>query len=78
MKPTILISNDDGVHAPGIKVLWEALHEANFAELIVVAPTGERSGLGSALPGTALSMFNRSIGQKGLLLGRLMALLLTV
>jgi 5'-nucleotidase len=40
-KPRILITNDDGVFAPGIKHLWESLSE--IAEVIVVAPAVEQS-----------------------------------
>ena len=43
----ILVSNDDGVHAPGIIALADALRE--IAEVTVVAPEGERSGSSSAL-----------------------------
>lgn len=41
MKPLILICNDDGVHAPGIKHLWQAVH--THAETVVVAPSVEQS-----------------------------------
>lgn len=40
-RPRILITNDDGVHAPGIKSLWKAL--LPHADLFVVAPSTERS-----------------------------------
>lgn len=33
-------------YAPGIRVLWQALHQANFADLFIVAPSSERSGTG--------------------------------
>lgn len=41
MKPKILITNDDGIHAPGIRFLYEALKE--MADLVIVAPSEERS-----------------------------------
>jgi len=41
-RPFLLITNDDGVHAPGIRHLWEALHE--IADLVIVAPHSEKSG----------------------------------
>ncbi|MDB2614269.1 5'/3'-nucleotidase SurE [Chlamydiales bacterium] len=41
MKPKILITNDDGVNEPGIRFLWEALHE--IADVTVVAPSTEKS-----------------------------------
>ena len=43
----ILISNDDGVFAPGIQALAKALSE--IADVTVVAPESERSGFSSAL-----------------------------
>lgn len=42
-----LISNDDGVHAPGLLALYQAL--STIGEVIVVAPHAEQSGTGSAL-----------------------------
>jgi 5'-nucleotidase len=46
-KPHILITNDDGVNAPGIKYLWEALKP--HANLTVVAPSQEQSGVGLSI-----------------------------
>lgn len=43
----ILLSNDDGVYAPGINILAEAL--ATIAEVIVVAPDRNRSGASNSL-----------------------------
>jgi 5'-nucleotidase len=43
----ILISNDDGVHAPGIKILAEELR--SIADVWVVAPLEERSTTGHTL-----------------------------
>lgn len=42
-KPFILITNDDGIHAPGIKHLWNALKD--FAELSIIAPQTEQSSV---------------------------------
>ncbi|WP_201583206.1 5'/3'-nucleotidase SurE [Psychrobacter jeotgali] len=42
-----LISNDDGIHAPGLLALYEALSEVG--EVKVVAPNTEQSGTASAL-----------------------------
>jgi 5'-nucleotidase len=44
----ILITNDDGVSAPGIAVLAHAVQRAGH-DVIVVAPNGERSGSGAAM-----------------------------
>ena len=46
-KPLIFISNDDGVWAPGIKVLVEVAK--SFGEVIVVAPDKPQSGQGHAV-----------------------------
>ena len=43
----ILIANDDGVFAPGIQALADAL--AKLGRVVVVAPESERSGFSSAL-----------------------------
>jgi len=44
----ILVTNDDGVHAPGIEALAAALDRAGH-DVIVVAPMEERSGSGAAV-----------------------------
>lgn len=41
----ILISNDDGVHAPGLLALYQALSTI----VVVVAPSNEQSGCASSL-----------------------------
>ncbi len=46
-RPLIFITNDDGYQAKGINELIDALKD--FAELIVVAPDGPRSGMSSAI-----------------------------
>lgn len=43
----ILISNDDGVNAPGIAALHGAL--ADYAECVVIAPEQDKSGASSSL-----------------------------
>lgn len=43
VRPHILITNDDGIQAPGIKHLWNALRP--YADLTVVAPAGEQSAV---------------------------------
>jgi len=44
---TILITNDDGITAPGIRALVEAVQD--LAEVIVVAPDRPQSGMGHAI-----------------------------
>jgi 5'-nucleotidase len=46
-RPVILVSNDDGIHAPGIAALATALD--SVGEVWVVAPDRERSAVGHAL-----------------------------
>lgn len=46
-RPLILISNDDGVNAKGIRELIETLRDV--AELVVMAPDGPRSGAACAI-----------------------------
>lgn len=47
LKPRILITNDDGVHAPGIKHLWKALKD--IADVTIVAPAVEQSAAGLSI-----------------------------
>ncbi|ALR02630.1 5'/3'-nucleotidase SurE [Xylella fastidiosa] len=44
----VLVSNDDGVDAPGIKILADALRNAGH-EVMVVAPDRDRSGASNSL-----------------------------
>ncbi len=46
-KPTILITNDDGITAPGIRNLVEAVRD--LGKVIVVAPDKAQSGMGHAI-----------------------------
>ena len=43
----ILITNDDGIAAPGIEALWRAVRD--LGEVTVVAPDSERSAVGHAI-----------------------------
>src|SRR5471030_993394 len=45
--PTILVVNDDGITAPGIKCLMEAMQE--LGRVVVVAPDSPQSGMGHAI-----------------------------
>ncbi|TAN37527.1 MAG: 5'/3'-nucleotidase SurE [Verrucomicrobia bacterium] len=47
MKKKILISNDDGIYAPGILALYDALKDVGA--VTVVAPAGEQSAVGHAI-----------------------------
>ena len=46
-KPTILVVNDDGITAPGIKVLLEEMQ--HLGHVTVVAPESPQSGMGHAI-----------------------------
>lgn len=46
-KPLILVTNDDGVTAPGIRHLIKIMKE--FGEVVVVAPDSPQSGMGHAI-----------------------------
>ena len=49
-RPFLLITNDDGIHAPGIKHLFETVSE--FADIVIVAPAQEKSGAGLSITWT--------------------------
>src|SRR5436305_6085014 len=46
-KPIILVTNDDGITAPGLHALMETMME--LGEVIVVAPDSPQSGMGHAI-----------------------------
>jgi 5'-nucleotidase len=46
-KPLILVTNDDGITAPGIRSLVEVAKK--FGEVVVVAPDSPQSGMGHAV-----------------------------
>src|SRR5258708_9212704 len=50
-KPLILFTNDDGIESPGLWACAEAF--ADFAEVLVVAPREQQSGMGRSLPVTS-------------------------
>ncbi len=49
-RPFLLITNDDGIHASGIRHLWEAV--CDFADVAIVAPQSEKSGSGLSITWT--------------------------
>ncbi len=46
-KPIILVTNDDGITAPGIRALVEAVKD--LGQVIVIAPDSPQSGMGHAI-----------------------------
>ena len=56
-KPLILVTNDDGISAPGIAALVEVAHE--IGEVVVVAPNSPQSGKGHGITLTDPLRLNR-------------------
>jgi 5'-nucleotidase len=53
---TVLVTNDDGVGAPGIDALVEALRKVKNTKVVVVAPAGNQTSTGgSTTPGTLVT-----------------------
>ena len=46
-KPLILVSNDDGITAPGLRVLIAVMNE--IGNVVVIAPDSPQSGMGHAV-----------------------------
>src|SRR5674476_736900 len=64
-KPLILITNDDGVDAPGIKVLTRLMMQ--IGDVIVMAPDGARSAQSNALTVTHPIRFTKLEEKEGLI-----------
>ncbi|MCX7919511.1 MAG: 5'/3'-nucleotidase SurE [bacterium] len=47
MKPTILVTNDDGIHSPGLLALTRALR--SIGEVYIIAPDREKSAAGHSV-----------------------------
>lgn len=61
-RPHILLTNDDGIYAPGIYALYQTL--SAFATVTVVAPDSERSSVGHAIT-LAHPIWQRKVTRKG-------------
>ena len=46
-KPLILVTNDDGITAPGLRTLIHVMNK--IGEVVVVAPDSPQSGMGHAI-----------------------------
>ena len=46
-KPLILVTNDDGIAAPGIRTLISIMND--IGDVVVVAPDNPQSGMGHAI-----------------------------
>lgn len=59
-RPLILVSNDDGITAPGIRTLVNLMKE--LGEVVVVAPDSPQSGMGHAITiGNTLRLYKADI-----------------
>lgn len=47
-RPLILLTNDDGIHSPGLLAVAEAV--CDLGELLIVAPATQQSGMGRSTP----------------------------
>ncbi|GFZ22046.1 survival protein SurE-like phosphatase/nucleotidase [Actinidia rufa] len=48
-RPTILVTNDDGIDAPGLRSLVSVLVSANRYEVLVCAPDSEKSAVSHSI-----------------------------
>lgn len=62
-KPTILVTNDDGINAPGIRALIEVM--AEIGEVIVVAPDSPQSAMGHAITINSTLYLNKISAENG-------------
>ena len=63
-RPLILVTNDDGITAPGIRHLVESI--ADLGEVVVVAPDSHQSGMGHAITiSNILKMAPHEFGMAG-------------
>lgn len=63
-KPLILVTNDDGITAPGIKALVDVA--SKIGEVVIVAPDSPQSGMGHAITVNAPIRLNKGNYFKGL------------
>ena len=67
-KPRILVVNDDGIESPGLAALVKAL--AGFADVVVCAPDGNRSGASQSIAGFGRPLMVREAQVEGALAAR--------
>lgn len=65
-KPLILISNDDGVNAKGIRELIDTLRD--LGEIVVMAPDGPRSGASGAITSEHPIRYNKVKEEENLII----------
>ncbi len=59
-RPLILISNDDGIHSPGLRALVEAVR--GLGEILVVAPKEQQSSVGRGFLGGSGEVEEEDLG----------------
>ena len=47
-RPLILLTNDDGIHSPGLLAVAEAV--CDLGDLLMVAPATQQTGMGRGIP----------------------------
>jgi|TARA_B110000914_G_C15493178_1_gene461751 5'-nucleotidase len=62
-RPLILVTNDDGISAPGIRNLIRIMND--FGDVVVVAPDGPQSGMGHAITIEAILRCNKVVIDNG-------------
>jgi 5'-nucleotidase len=62
-RPLILVTNDDGISAPGIRNLIRIMND--FGDVVVVAPDGPQSGMGHAITIDATLRCDKVVIDKG-------------
>lgn len=63
-RPLILVTNDDGITAPGIRNLVDSI--ADLGDVVVVAPNSHQSGMGHAITiSNILKMWPHDFGMEG-------------
>lgn len=62
-KPLILVINDDGITAPGIRALIEVMNE--IGDVVVVAPDSPQSGMGHAITINSTLFVEKVVIDKG-------------
>jgi 5'-nucleotidase len=61
-RPLILVTNDDGIHSPGIRCLIDTMMP--FGDIVVVAPDKPQSGMGHAITINSTLRINRIRNEK--------------
>ena len=63
-RPLILVTNDDGITAPGIRNLVASI--SDLGDVVVVAPNSHQSGMGHAITiSNILKMWPHDFGMEG-------------